>query len=263
MDSRRGQLRHIGLQAPVQEIEDVVTRRIHAGGEGRPGDRRQRRKRCSQSVVDPLCAKLRQVREFAFGQVLLGKPRVQPIESEEDHSPDARVPESLPPPYHTPCHAQRPQQQGNQAHHETRKKREKRSEKGEARARSDVGHTETFVSARPKRRRQGDPQHETQGLPHRSLPSTNGTSQTFSCWIGPWPKYPSSPNSSPWSEVMVMYVFSGTVSNSSSTTPSRYRTASICRCRNSASFFLLNARTLLLRSLPPTIDSSRSLKTAC
>ena len=62
-----------------------------------------------------------------------------------------------------------------------------------------------------------------------------GTSITFSCWTGPCPKYPSSPNNSPWSDVIVTYVSFGIKSNNSSTTSSRYRTASIWRLCSIAS----------------------------
>ena len=64
-------------------------------------------------------------------------------------------------------------------------------------------------------------EHDQQDVRHGTIPSTNGTSKTFSCMTGPWPKKRSSPNSSPWSDVTITHVFDGSRSNSRLNTPSR------------------------------------------
>ena len=63
-------------------------------------------------------------------------------------------------------------------------------------------------------------EHDQHDVRHGTIPSTNGTSKTFSCMTGPCPKKRSSPKSSPWSDVTITHVFDGSRSNSCLNTPS-------------------------------------------
>ena len=64
-------------------------------------------------------------------------------------------------------------------------------------------------------------EHDDQDVQRGTIPSTKGTSSTFSWHTGPCPKNRSSPNSSPWSLVTITQVLSGSASNSRAKTPSR------------------------------------------
>ena len=69
--------------------------------------------------------------------------------------------------------------------------REERTEKCEARAGADVGELQMRSACVPQAAIvRASAQSAQQQIPplHRSLPSTNGTSRTFSCWMGPCPK---------------------------------------------------------------------------
>src|SRR3954454_13139418 len=100
---------------------------------------------------------------------------------------------------------------------------------------------------------------DEQYVRHGTIPSTNGTSKTFSCMTGPWPKKRSSPNSSPWSEVTITHVFDGSRSNRRLTTPSMWPTAPIWRRSASGRDWL--SKTAGAGCSPSC--SSRSLNTPC
>src|SRR5262249_52811960 len=138
--------------------------------------------------------------------------------------PHPRFSKALPLAKSPPKHPERPHQERSEGEQEGGKQAQKRAQKSKSGARPDIGPGWLRAGmrgvARPHQGRQTKEENKPADF-HRSFPSRNGTSRTFGCWIGPWPKYPSSPNSSPWSEVIVMYVFRGARSNNSSTTPSR------------------------------------------
>ncbi len=91
---RGRELGHVGSQAAVQEVEDVVARRADAGCERRPCNWRERRERGAQAVEGTLFPQTSQVGEFAFGHEALGEARVQPVKAQKDEALRAGVAEA-------------------------------------------------------------------------------------------------------------------------------------------------------------------------
>ena len=181
-----GEFRHVGSQVAVEEVEHGVARGVDAGGEGGPGYRRERREGGAQAVEAALAAQAAEVGQLALRHVALGERRVQAVKPQEDELLYLGVPVSPLAGDGADRHAERPQQDGGRAQQKSGEQAEERPDERKPGPRPDVREYGREVKA------------------HRSLPSTKGTSKTFLCMMGPWPKKPPSPKSSPWSEVMVM-----------------------------------------------------------
>ena len=165
-DARGGQLRQVGFQIAVEEVENVVPRRADAGGEGGPCHGGKRRESGAQARETALLLQAGQVRELAFRHEALGEAGIQAIEPQENELADAGFAVAAPPCGRAPQHAERPDQQRYAAQEQRHHDGEERAEEGEARPWSYIGKREY----------------------HRSFPSTRNTSKTLSCRIGPWPK---------------------------------------------------------------------------
>src|ERR1035437_5799323 len=152
---------------------------VTPGGKGVPGNREGGGEGGGGGLETAHFTKAGEIGEFAFGHVALGEGRVEAIEAEEDQLPDFGVLVSLAAGQSAPGHTERPQEHGDEAEEESAEQGEKAAEEGEAGARTDICQVWSEEQA------------------HRSLPSTNGTSNTFLCMMGPWPKKPLSPKSSP------------------------------------------------------------------
>ena len=80
--SRR--VRNHRLRIPVQEVEDAVAARVHAGDEARPGDGAVRRDRRLQFREAAHGLEPGEVRQPPFVDQLPGKPGIQTVEAEHD-----------------------------------------------------------------------------------------------------------------------------------------------------------------------------------
>ena len=65
-----------------QEVEDPVPSRIHSRGEGRPGNRRLCRRRCSDARHSAPPAQFREVRQLPGGKQRLHQRRLKTVEAE-------------------------------------------------------------------------------------------------------------------------------------------------------------------------------------
>ena len=167
---RGGEFRHVRMQVPIEKVEHGVARRIHAGREGRPCHRRERRERGAQAVEAALFAQAAQVGQFALRHVALGQRWIQPVQSEKDQFFDLCALISLVSGDCADGHAEGPKQSRDQAQQDSKEQGEERPDKREPGAGPDI---------RKFRR---------DGKVHLNFPSTKGTSKTFLCMIGPWPK---------------------------------------------------------------------------
>jgi hypothetical protein len=136
-DVRRRQ--HWQVRAPIaiEEVEDVVPRRVHAGAERRPRHRRNRRIRRLQAPVGSGFRQLREVGQQAVLHEAVGELRILSVEPDDDQPLDcgARRP---PAGDRTEQGAERPGQNRRDRDQNRREDDEERRENREAGAGPDV-----------------------------------------------------------------------------------------------------------------------------
>ena len=121
-----------------RENRRCCARRMHAGAERRPRDRRDRRKRRPQPLVAAHRREFREVRQQAFPHELVGQVRILSVEPDDDEAAN----EWLHPPaaaQRAPEHPKRPRQQRQQGHDDRRERDEKRRQQRKPGPGPDVG----------------------------------------------------------------------------------------------------------------------------
>src|SRR5258706_11066901 len=91
-DVARGEDRRVAAGIAGEEVVDVVPRRVDAGREGRPGDRRDRRTGGRERVEAALRLELLEVRGQALAHVLAREARLETLEADDHDALRLRVP---------------------------------------------------------------------------------------------------------------------------------------------------------------------------
>ncbi len=129
--------RQVGAAIAIEEVEDVVTRRVGPGAERRPRHRRQRWKRRLQAAIAAFLRQRAEVGQQALAHELVGELRVLAVEADDDESGDGglgagRQGEQA------PRRAEWPRQQREGDDEERRDQHERRGHQREAGSGADV-----------------------------------------------------------------------------------------------------------------------------
>ena len=153
-DSRRREKRQVGFAIAIEEIENIVARRIASRAERGPCDGGHGRASGPQPPIASRRREAREVRQLALAHQLVGHRRILAVEANDDEPSDARARRNRPAD-EAPHRAKRPHQQRGDCDDNRGEEDEKRREHREARARSDVG-----VSRRRQRQQRDERQRD-------------------------------------------------------------------------------------------------------
>ena len=90
-------MRQVRAPVAIEEVEDVVPRRLRARAERRPRHRRDRRERRLQPAVRCPSRQRAEVRQHAFRHEPIGERRILAVEADDDEPPDLRAAAAAPP----------------------------------------------------------------------------------------------------------------------------------------------------------------------
>jgi hypothetical protein len=137
-DARGREQREVGAPIAVEEVEDVVARRVRAGAERRPCHRRHGGERGPQPLVAPVGRELLEVGQQAFRHEAVCERRILTVEAHDDQPRNPGLRRLLAR-QHPPERAERPDEERRDDDEDRGEEDEERREQGETGPGADIG----------------------------------------------------------------------------------------------------------------------------